>query len=308
MNPVTPAGRLRLPLPLFGVGKVRETYRLDPDRLLVVASDRISAFDWVLPSLIPDKGRLLTQLSAHWFRLSAEIQPNHLISTDRADLPASLRDFEEALDGRFMIVRRADRIDFECVVRGYLAGSAWNEYLTTGAVTGIRLPAGLRRGERLPEPIFTPATKAPAGAEGEPAPHDVNVRFEVLVEALGAGLALHLRRASLALYRFAAAEAERRGLILADTKFEFGMVGDRLILIDELLTPDSSRYWDAAAYRVGEPPESFDKQPVRDWLSGCGWDRTSPPPALPAEVIEGTRRRYLEAFARLTGRPLEGTS
>jgi phosphoribosylaminoimidazole-succinocarboxamide synthase len=272
-----------LDLPLFSRGKVRDTYELDGDRLLMVATDRLSAFDWVLPTGIPDRGRVLNQLSMFWFERTRDFQENHLL--------------EAGVDGRSMVVRRARRLDFECVVRGYLAGSAWAEYRRSGTMAGEPLPPGLRESERLPEPLFTPATKAETG-------HDENITFGRMQSELGAGLAERIREASLRLYGFGRDHAEQSGLILADTKFEFGMVGDRLILIDEALTPDSSRYWDAATYQVGTAPDSFDKQFVRDWLSGSGWDRDSPPPELPPDVVEQTRRRYLTAYERLTGEPL----
>jgi phosphoribosylaminoimidazole-succinocarboxamide synthase len=273
----------RVDLPLFSRGKVRDTYELDGDRLLMVATDRLSAFDWVLPTGIPDRGKVLTQLSIFWFERTRELQENHLL--------------EAGDDGRSMVVRRAGRIDFECVVRGYLAGSAWAEYRQSGTMAGEPLPPGLRESERLPEPLFTPATKADTG-------HDENITFGRMRSALGADLAERVRAASLRLYAFGRDHAEGRGLILADTKFEFGLVDDRLILIDEALTPDSSRYWDAATYQVGAAPDSFDKQFVRDWLSRSGWDRNSPPPELPAEIVEQTRQRYLTAYQRLTGSDL----
>jgi phosphoribosylaminoimidazole-succinocarboxamide synthase len=272
-----------LELPLFARGKVRDTYELPDGRLLMVATDRISAFDHVLPNGIPDRGRVLTQLSIFWFERTRHLQENHLL--------------EGGADGRSMVVRRAQRIDFECVVRGYLAGSAWAEYRERGTMAGEPLPAGLRQSERLPEPIFTPATKAETG-------HDENVTFERMSSEIGTELAEKLRDASLRLYGFAAGEAERSGLILADTKFEFGLVDGRLLLIDEALTPDSSRYWDVAQYRVGTAPESFDKQFVRDWLAETGWDRESSPPALPEGIVEQTRQRYLTAYERLVGEPL----
>jgi phosphoribosylaminoimidazole-succinocarboxamide synthase len=272
-----------LELPLFARGKVRDTYELPEGRLLMVATDRISAFDYVLPNGIPDRGRVLTQLSIFWFGRTRHLQDNHLL--------------EAGLDGRSMVVRRAQRVDFECVVRGYLAGSAWAEYREHGTMAGEPLPAGLRQSEKLPEPIFTPATKAETG-------HDENISFDRMRSEIGAELAQALRDASLKLYGFAAEQAERSGLILADTKFEFGLVDGRLLLIDEALTPDSSRYWDAAQYRVGTAPESFDKQFVRDWLADSGWDRDSPPPALPDEIVEQTRQRYLTAYERLVGEPL----
>ena len=280
-----------LGLPLYSRGKVRDTYQLDAERLLMVTTDRISAFDFVLPTGIPDRGRVLTQLSLFWFARTADVIENHLVGDSQDGLPPEL-------DGRAMVVRRAARIDFECVVRGYLAGSAWAEYRRQGTMAGEPLPVGLRESERLPEPIFTPATKAETG-------HDENVTFDRLRSDVGPELAGRLRDASLRLYAEAAAHAEPQGLILADTKFEFGLIDDRLILIDEALTPDSSRYWDAASWEVGRTPESFDKQFVRDWLAGeSGWDRESTPPPLPDEIVEQTRQRYLTAYERLTGRPL----
>jgi phosphoribosylaminoimidazole-succinocarboxamide synthase len=272
-----------LDLPLFARGKVRDTYELPDGRLLMVSTDRISAFDHVLPTGIPDRGTVLNQLSIFWFRRTQHLQENHLI--------------EPGQDGRSMVVRRAQRIDYECVVRGYLAGSAWAEYKRNGTMAGEPLPPGLRQSERLPEPLFTPATKAETG-------HDENITFERMADDLGGELAGRLREASLRLYAFGAEHAERSGLILADTKFEFGLLDGRLILIDEALTPDSSRYWDAAQYRVGTAPESFDKQFVRDWLEQSGWDKESTPPALPDEIVEQTRQRYLTAYERLVGEPL----
>ncbi len=279
-----------LDLPLFSRGKVRDTYELDAARLLMVTTDRISAFDWVLPTGIPDRGRVLTQLSAFWFERTGDVIENHLLSATHDGLPPELA-------GRCMVVRRAQRIDFECVVRGYLAGSAWAEYRESGTMAGEALPRGLRESERLPEPIFTPATKAEAG-------HDENVTFNRMRADVGTELAGRLRDASLRLYAEAARHAEQRGLILADTKFEFGLAGDRLLLIDEALTPDSSRFWDGASWEVGRTPESFDKQFVRDWLVRSGWDRESLPPPLPEAVVEQTRQRYVTAYERLTGRPL----
>lgn len=283
-----------LDLPLFSRGKVRDTYELDAGRLLMVTTDRISAFDWVLPTGIPDRGRVLSQLSAFWFEKTAGEIENHLLAAAYDGLPPEL-------DGRCMVVMRARRIDFECVVRGYLAGSAWAEYRESGTMAGEPLPGGLRESQQLAEPLFTPATKADAG-------HDQNITFDRLRSELGADLADRLRDASLRLYGAGAEHAERSGLILADTKFEFGLIDDRIILIDEALTPDSSRYWDAGSYRVGTTPESFDKQFVRDWLTGAsGWDRDSLPPALPDDVVEHTRERYLTAYERLTGRSLFAT-
>ena len=277
-------------------GNVRDVFDLGGDRLLVVASDRISAFDWVLPTGIPDKGRVLTGLSAFWFdRLDV---PNHLISLDATAGGVPLGpDALVTLNGRVMVVRKARVVPFECVVRGYLSGSGWKEYRSTGSVCGIPLPKGLTEGDRI-DPIFTPATKAVAG-------HDENVSFEVMTSAVGHDVASELRARSLDVYNKAAALAESRGLILADTKFEWGYdvaTGD-LLLVDEVLTPDSSRFWSREGYKPGGPQPSFDKQFVRDWLETTGWDKASPPPALPADVVAKTRAKYIDAFETLTGRP-----
>jgi phosphoribosylaminoimidazole-succinocarboxamide synthase len=282
-----------LPLPRFGSGKVRDTYDLG-DRLLMVTTDRISAFDCVMPNGIPGKGAVLTQLSSFWFARTNDLIPNHLLSTDVADLPAEVRAQETWLRERFMIVRKARRLDFECVVRGYLAGSAWVEYQHDGTVCGVRLPAGLRQADRLPEPIFTPASKAESG-------HDINISLDAVKNAVGEDLGQTLSDASIAIYNAAARFALDRGIIIADTKMEFGLLGDRLILIDELLTPDSSRFWAVGDYAPGGSPPSFDKQYLRDWLEQSGWDKRPPAPELPAEVIAGTAARYREALAWLTG-------
>ena len=286
-----------LPLKLFARGKVRDTYELTDDQLLMVATDRISAFDHVLPNAIPDRGKVLTQLSIFWFSQTDTFQPNHLISGMVPDLPAVLKNFREDLAGRFMIVRKAKRIDFECVVRGYLAGSAWKEYEESQTLAGEKMPPGLRQSEKLAAPIFSPATKAESG-------HDENITFEQMKKELGDDLAMKLRAASLELYNYASEFSARRGLILADTKFEFGTIRDEVILIDEALTPDSSRYWEAQTYAVGTAPESYDKQFVRDWLSRSGWDKASEPPALPPDVVTQTRLRYLTAYQRLVGKEL----
>jgi phosphoribosylaminoimidazole-succinocarboxamide synthase len=286
-----------LPLKLFARGKVRDTYELDSDRLLMVATDRISAFDHVLPNGIPDSGKVLTQLSIFWFSQTDTFQPNHLVSGMVPDLPSSLKDQREQLHGRFMIVRKAKRIDFECVVRGYLAGSAWSEYEKSQTLAGEPMPAGLKQSQRLMSPIFSPATKADSG-------HDENITYAEMTKELGGELATKLKDASVALYKHASDFALRRGLILADTKFEFGLIGKDLILIDEALTPDSSRYWEGATYQVGTSPESYDKQFVRDWLTRSGWDKESDPPALPNDVVAQTRERYLTAYQRLVGKPL----
>lgn len=286
-----------LPLKLFARGKVRDTYELGPNQLLMVATDRLSAFDHILPNGIPDRGKVLTQLSIFWFSQTDTFQENHLISGMVPDLPAALKDHREQLAGRFMIVRKAKRIDFECVVRGYLAGSAWTEYQDSHTLAGEPMPPGLRQSERLAYPTFSPATKAESG-------HDENISFAQLKKEVGDELATKLRDASLELYKFASEFSSRRGMILADTKFEFGLIGDDLILIDEALTPDSSRYWDSATYQVGTSPESYDKQFVRDWLTRAGWDKESDPPSLPPEVVAQTRERYLTAYQRLVGKPL----
>jgi phosphoribosylaminoimidazole-succinocarboxamide synthase len=286
-----------LPLKLFAKGKVRDTYELSDDRLLMVATDRISAFDRVLPNGIPDRGKVLTQLSIFWFSHTHSFQENHLVSGMVPDLPPALRDHREQLAGRFMIVRKAKRIDFECVVRGYLAGSAWKEYEESHTLAGEEMPPGLRQSEKLAYPIFSPATKAETG-------HDENISFAQLKEQVGDELATKLRDASLELYKHASEHAERRGIILADTKFEFGLIDDELILIDEALTPDSSRFWDSLKYVVGTSPESYDKQFVRDWLTRSGWDKESDPPSLPPDIVAQTRERYLTAYQKLVGKPL----
>ncbi|MCO8122795.1 phosphoribosylaminoimidazolesuccinocarboxamide synthase [Stieleria sp. TO1_6] len=280
--------RTDLPLPRKS-GKVRDLYELD-DALLVVSTDRISAFDFILPSGIPEKGRLLTQMSAFWFdHLGVR---HHLKSTD---VPPSLaqRFDVQSLQGRVMVVEKAQVVPFECVVRGYLEGSGWREYQDTGQVCGNPLPTGLRQCDRLPEPIFTPATKAEQG-------HDENVSIDRMIADLGSELALRLRDLTLDIYSRAARHAQSRGIIIADTKFEFGLVDDELVLIDEVLTPDSSRFWDAAAYAPGAAQPSFDKQFVREWLSQCGWDKQSDPPVLPDGIIQQTAAKYREAYERLT--------
>ena len=285
-------------------GKVRDLYAIGDDRLLLVASDRLSAFDVVLPTPVPDKGRVLTGLSRFWFDSTRDIVPNHLIGTDPADVPPGVVPPEVAADlrGRMMLCRRTQVLPIEVVVRGYLAGSGWKAYRDEAAICGVRLPAGLRESDRLPEPILTPATKAEAGE------HDENIDFETMIAALRpiAGtnapmLAERVRDVGLALYRRAAAHCESVGLILADTKFELGLVDGDLILVDEVLTPDSSRFWDAATYAPGGSQASFDKQFVRDWLERQPWDKTAPGPALPPEVVAGTRARYVEAYERITG-------
>jgi len=281
-------------------GKVRDLYRVGDDRLLLVASDRLSAFDVVLPTPIPDKGRVLTGLSRFWFAETAAIVPNHLLSTDPADVPAEVTGGDPAvaadLRGRMMLGRRAEVLPVECVVRGYLSGSGWKEYLAGGAVCGIALPPGLRESDRLPEPVFTPAFKAPAGQ------HDENISFAGTVALIGEARAVAVRDASLALYAHGAAVCERAGIILADTKFEFGVLPTgAVILVDEVMTPDSSRFWEAAAYEPGRAQASYDKQFVRDWLERQPWPKTAPGPELPDDVVAGTRSRYVEAYERITG-------
>ncbi|MBI3821279.1 MAG: phosphoribosylaminoimidazolesuccinocarboxamide synthase [Planctomycetes bacterium] len=274
-------------------GKVRDVYDLG-DRLVIVASDRLSAFDWVLPTGIPDKGRILSQLTLFW--LDYLNVPNHLISTDVSVMPPAFAAQAKSLQGRSMLVRKAEVVPFECVVRGYLAGSGWKEYRKQQTVCGIPLPAGLVECQKLPEAIFTPSTKAESG-------HDENVSYETMAAATGAKLAAELRERSLDVYRRASDYAESRGIILADTKFEWGRLADgSLILIDEVLTPDSSRFWPRDSYQPGKNPPSYDKQFVRDWLETTSWDKNSPPPPLPADVVERTRAKYVEAFERLTGR------
>ncbi len=272
-------------------GKVRDIYDLG-DRLLLVSSDRISAFDWILPAGIPDKGKLLTQISAFWFKILGE--PNHLITVDvnEMDLPAGTD--LNIFAGRSTLCRKTEVVPIECVVRGYLVGSGWKEYQKHGTVCGIKLPTGLKECSRLEEPIFTPATKATDG-------HDENIPFERVVEAVGPKLAEELRSRSLALYKRGVKHADAKGIIIADTKFEWGRIGGELILIDEVLTPDSSRFWPGDKYQPGRNQPSFDKQFVREWLESTDWDKNSPPPQLPAEIIVKTREKYVEAYERLTG-------
>ena len=278
-------------------GKVRDIYELD-DRLLMIATDRISAFDYVLGSGIPDKGRVLTQLSAFWFERTRDIVPNHVITTDVKAYPAELRADAAMLEGRSMLVRKTNPVPIECVARGYLSGSGWKDYVATGTVCGIALPPGLRESDRLPQPIFTPATKAASG-------HDVNISEAEAGRIVGEGLIATLRALTLELYAVGTAHAESRGIILADTKFEFGLTEDgSVILIDELMTPDSSRYWPRDQYTPGGPQPSFDKQYVRDYLEQIKWNKQPPVPSLPEVVVMRTREKYVEAYRRLVGRPL----
>lgn len=285
-----------LELKLMHKGKVRDLYSAGEKYLLIVSSDRISAFDFILPTPVPGKGALLNKISKFWFDRTGHIIKNHIVSADIEDIRGRVSapaGFDwEYMRGRAMLVHRAKRVDFECVVRGYITGSGWKEYLKQGSVCGLELPAGLKEAQKLPEPLFTPTTKADQG-------HDENVTFETMAAALAPGLAEKIRAVSLALYKFAAAHLERRGILLADTKFEFGLLDGELILIDEALTPDSSRFWDAARYKVGTSPASYDKQYVRDWLEGSGWDKKSAPPGLPAEVVQGTLEKYEEALQKI---------
>ena len=276
-------------------GKVRDLYDLG-DRLLLVASDRISAFDFVLPDAIPYKGEVLTKLSLFWFDLLADVVPNHLLSADVADLPSEFAQHADWLRGRFMLVKKASVYPVECIVRGYLAGSGWNEYKRQGTVCGIELPGGLVESSLLEEPLFTPSTKAEIGD------HDENISFERMVEIVGTEVAVGLREKSIAVYSAARAHAATRGIIIADTKFEFGSVGGEMTLIDEVLTPDSSRFWPADAYQPGSGQPSFDKQFVRDWLESSGWDKQPPAPALTREIIEATSAKYIQAYELITGR------
>jgi phosphoribosylaminoimidazole-succinocarboxamide synthase len=284
-------------LELYASGKVRDIYRIDNDHLLFIATDRISAFDYVLATGIPQKGRVLTQLSLFWFDFLKDIVPNHLATADVRQYPKELQKYANQLRGRSMMVLRADMIAIECVVRGYLSGSGWKEYKTSGEVCGIALPKGLRESDKLPEPIFTPAIKASSG-------HDENISFEKMVELAGRELSEQLRDLSIKVYQTAADYAETRGIIIADTKFEFGRTPGGLVLADEVLTPDSSRFWPKAKYQPGGAQESFDKQYVRDYLEAIKWNKQPPAPALPPEVAARTSEKYIEAYTEMTGRPL----
>ncbi len=284
--------------PLVGRGKVRDLYAVG-DALLLVATDRISAFDHVLATGIPGKGKILTEISLFWLGLLADLVPSHLITAEVSEYPAALRPYADQLAGRSMLVKRAMMFPVECVARGYLAGSGWKEYRERGTVCGISLPGGLLDGSRLPEPVFTPATKSQDGA------HDENISFEATEALMGAQDAAELRRLTLALYQRASQHAESRGLILADTKFEFGRTGEGILLADEVLTPDSSRYWEAESWKPGGAQPSFDKQYVRDYLESIRWNKQAPAPGLPDEVVERTLGKYMEAFRRLTGRGIQ---
>jgi phosphoribosylaminoimidazole-succinocarboxamide synthase len=291
---------LRTDLPglnLFASGKVRDLYQVGSDHLLFVATDRISAFDYVLATGIPQKGRVLTQLSLFWFDFLKGVVPNHLVTADVGKYPPELQKYAAQLRGRSMLVTKADMVTIECVVRGYLSGSGWKEYKTSGEVCGIKLPAGLRESDKLPEPIFTPAIKATSG-------HDENISFERMVELAGRELSEQLRDVSVKVYQTAADYAETRGIIIADTKFEFGHTAAGLVLADEVLTPDSSRFWPKDKYRPGGPQDSYDKQYVRDYLEAIKWNKQPPAPALPPEVAARTSEKYVEAYTQLTGHPL----
>ncbi len=281
-------------IPLFKKGKVRNVYEVD-DSLLIVATDRISAFDWVLPSLIPYKGKVLTRLSLFWFDFVSLVCPNHVIASEAADYPDKLKPYADLLSQRSMLVKKAKVVPIECVVRGYLSGSGWNEYQKSGKICGIKIPKGLSESDRLEEPIFTPSTKADQG-------HDENISFKEMEKIIGAEQADRIRRLSLELYQKAALFAVSKGIIIADTKFEFGMIDDELTLVDEIFTPDSSRFWPLEKYETGKPQPSLDKQFVRDYLLTTGWDRNSPPPELPEEIIGKTSEKYMEIYRLLTGR------
>jgi phosphoribosylaminoimidazole-succinocarboxamide synthase len=285
-------------LELHASGKVRDVYNINDQQLLFVASDRISAFDYVLATGIPHKGRVLNQISLFWFDYLAEIVPNHLITADVDRYPAAARKYADQLRGRSMLVRRAEMFPVECVVRGYISGSAWKEYKATGKVSGITLPAGLKESDAFPEPIFTPSTKATTG-------HDENISFDQMCETVGVETASHLRDLTLRVYKKAAAYARQRGIIIADTKFEFGRTAHGITLADEVLTPDSSRFWPADKYEPGRAQDSYDKQYVRDYLEQIHWNKQPPAPALPPDVARRTSEKYLEAYSQLTGRKLD---
>ncbi|AEH43955.1 phosphoribosylaminoimidazole-succinocarboxamide synthase [Thermodesulfatator indicus DSM 15286] len=283
-------------LKLFKRGKVRDIYDLG-DKLLLVATDRISAFDVIMPDPIPGKGIILTQISVFWFDFLKDLLSNHLISADVEYYPQECQPFSDKLRGRSMLIKKAKPLPVECIVRGYLAGSGLKEYLKTACICGIKLPPGLKEAEKLPEPIFTPSTKAEEG-------HDINITFDECAKFIGKELAEKVKELSLAIYQKAASYAEERGIIIADTKFEFGLLGGELILIDEVLTPDSSRFWPKEEYEPGRPQKSFDKQFLRDWLEEIGWKKEPPAPKLPPDIIEKTQKRYLEAYRRITGKEL----
>ncbi len=282
-------------LKLLKRGKVRDIYDLG-DSLLMVATDRISAFDVIMPNPVPDKGKILTQISLFWFGRTANLVPNHIISSEVDDYPESCRPYAETLRGRSMLVKKADPLPIECIVRGYLSGSGWDSYRKSASICDITLPKGLQESDKLPEPIYTPSTKAEIGE------HDLNIDFNETVKKLGLPLAQKVKELSLKIYQESAEYAEKNGIIIADTKFEFGRIGDEVLLIDEVLTPDSSRFWPKAQYRPGGAQQSFDKQYLRDYLLSIRWDKKPPAPTLPPEVVDNTRKKYLEAFQMLTGK------
>jgi phosphoribosylaminoimidazole-succinocarboxamide synthase len=285
-------------LKLKASGKVRDVYEIDENQLLFIASDRISAFDYVLATGIPHKGRVLNQISLFWFDFLADVVPNHLIAADVDKYPASVRKYADQLRGRSMLVRRAEIFPVECIARGYISGSGWKEYKATGTISGMALPAGLKESDALPEPIFTPSTKATSG-------HDENISFDQMCDIVGVETASHLRDLTLRVYKKAAAYARQRGIIIADTKFEFGRTAHGITLADEVLTPDSSRFWPADKYAPGRAQDSYDKQYVRDYLEQIHWNKQPPAPALPADVARRTSEKYLEAYSQLTGRKLD---
>jgi len=294
MNIVT---KTDLPLKAFKKGKVRDIYEVD-DKLLLIVSDRISAFDYVLHEPIPHKGVCLTQLSAFWFDYFKNLVKSHMISADVSEFPGHLRKYENELKGRSMLVKKAEVFPIECIVRGYISGSAWKSYKRDGTVCGIKLPEGMKESQKFNEPLFTPSTKAEEG-------HDINISFEKMKEIIGKDDAEKLKNLSLTMYKEGAEYARKKGIIIADTKFEFGKIGDDIIVVDEVLTPDSSRFWPANGYTPGKSQSSFDKQYVRDYLSSTGWDKNSTPPNLPDEVIKGTEKRYKEAYEKITGKKFD---
>jgi len=288
---------LNLPFNQFKKGKVRDIYEVD-DKLLLIVTDRISAFDWVLPEAIPNKGSCLTQISAFWFDYFKDIIPNHMISADVTEFPSELQKYTDELYGRSMLVKKAEVLPIECIVRGYISGSAWRSYKKDNTVCGMKLPSGMQESEQFDEPLFTPSTKAETG-------HDENISYEEMENIIGADDAAKLKELSLKIYKTAAEYARKKGIIIADTKFEFGKIGDQIIIVDELLTPDSSRFWPADEYEPGKGQPSFDKQYVRDYLSTTDWDKNSDPPHLPDKVVSGTEKRYLEAYEKLTDEKLK---
>lgn len=286
-------------LPLFAKGKVRDVYQVGEDMLLMIATDRISAFDVVFDDLIPDKGKILSSISEFWFSYTKDIIKNHLVTTDVSEYPMDLKKYKEELQGRSMLVRKVKMEEAECIVRGYLEGSGLKDYRATGSICGIKLPEGLKQADKLPEPIFTPSTKAQEG-------HDMNISYEQLVNLIGIDRASLLKEKSIALYKAASKYAESRGIILADTKFEFGYLDGELVIADEIFTPDSSRFWEMDGYEPGRAQKSFDKQFLREYLESIDWDKKPPAPKLPKEIVEKTRAKYIEAYERITGESYNG--